>query len=197
MAQQGLPAGRFKASNDYVFPAFDSGSLSVLPTPITRPVRRSFSTREEPVLNFLSESVIDAGGEILEPIVLEATQPEVAAVAPRPPRPASTTPVSQLQQQQQLDQLPPPMLPERRPRNQLRINNNNYPFPTPPQHNFANRSASAMQLQQPQQPLPERQQAVSNSMSFVAFDGDATEFDRSAAASWRDSGVDASHASNA
>ena len=54
--------------------------------------RRSFSAREEPVLNFLSERVINGGGDILEHAADEPV---------RPPRPASTPITHSLQQQQQ------------------------------------------------------------------------------------------------
>jgi len=194
----GLPGRRFKASNEYVFPAFEAGSMSVLPTPITRPptVRRSFSTREEPVLNFLSESVIDGGGEILErgdggvevggvgggraedhP---HAVVDVVIEESLRPPRPRSTPNF------QREDQSLPPVLPERlQPRQ---------PNP-PPAYNSIAFDVAAPAVPPP--PPRERLPPAYSSLSFAALDYESFDVvDRSVGATLRDSGVESSHLSN-
>jgi len=165
----GLPGRRLKATNDYVFTAFESGSMSVLPTPIIRPptIRRSFSAREEPILNFLGETVLDGGGDILEP---EEERP------PQPPRPSST-PISQHHHQ------PQQYHPLQSPRAMISI-----------QHSHSFNASGIGTQSRPHRVLDHLSAPISNTSSFQTFE----DFeDRINGAHWRDSGVEATLISGA
>ena len=141
--------------------------------------RRSFSAWQEPILNFLGESVIDGVGDILEPVVHDRP--------PQPPRPSST-PITQ-QQLQQMQQ------PQQRLHHPQQISR----AVSAIQHSHSfndNPSGSGVQ--------PGQHRIIDHISPFQAFDDvagasrrDSAIEARNTGASWLDSGVEATHVSGA